>query len=312
MTATFAFPRPVRAQTADSAAAETLFRDGKRFLEQKDFPRACPKLAESFRLDPATGTLLALAMCHEGLGRTATAWAEYTDAAARAKREGRPDREQAAVEWAAALEVKLSTLTIAVPDALAKSPGLAVKRDGVVIGAGTWGTPVPVDPGDHVVEAVAAGKKAWSKTVAVRASGDKQRVEVGPLEELPVNVRPAESPRRSLTPLQQTGLVGAGIGLLATGAGAYFGIDAMQKNKRSNLLGCNENYCPLGPATQARSEAVSAGNISAAAFIAGGTLVAAGAVLFFVGASDAPSRAGIRAVPVVGATQVGVGVAGPF
>ncbi|HEX9294675.1 MAG TPA: hypothetical protein VF881_02540, partial [Polyangiaceae bacterium] len=117
---------------------------------------------------------------------------------------------------------------------------------------------------------------------------------------------------RSLTALQQTGLVSGGLGLVAVGAGAYFGLDAIQKNKRSNELHCVGEVCPSGEATQVRNEAVSAGNIATATFIAGGTLLAAGAVLYFVGASDAPSRTAIRAAPLIGATQLGVAVGGRF
>ena len=39
------------AEGADVAAAESLFRDGKKLLDDRNYVEACPKLAESYRLD---------------------------------------------------------------------------------------------------------------------------------------------------------------------------------------------------------------------------------------------------------------------
>src|SRR5262245_49529895 len=72
-----------------AAHAEELFRDGKRLMTEGKYAEACPKLAESHRLDPAGGTLLTLGLCHEAEGRTATAWAELKEAAAIGKQTGR-------------------------------------------------------------------------------------------------------------------------------------------------------------------------------------------------------------------------------
>src|SRR5262249_55537702 len=52
-------------QTRDPAAAEALFRQGRQAMEAKDFATACPKFAESQRLDPAVGTLMNWATCEE-------------------------------------------------------------------------------------------------------------------------------------------------------------------------------------------------------------------------------------------------------
>ena len=141
--------------------AEALFREGKRLMDEGRYPDACPKLAESYRLDPATGALLATALCYERAGRLASAWAAYTEAAARAKQEGSVDREEIARAKATDLEPKLAKLVIELEPG-ASVPGLSVSRDGVAVGEGVYGMALPVDPGPHVVEAQAPGRKPFS------------------------------------------------------------------------------------------------------------------------------------------------------
>jgi serine/threonine-protein kinase len=294
-------------------------------MDAGNYKAACPKLAESYDQDPATGTLLALALCREQAGQTASAWATYADVAARAKREGQLEREQAAKERIAALEPQLSRLTIAVAPETASLAGVVVRRDGEAVGKGAWGAPVALDPGEHVIEVTAPGKRAWTATLTIGPDADAQTVEVPPLEDTPAEAGSAppavgsggearEPAAETGPPLRTIGLIVGGAGVIGLGVGSFFGLRAQSLNDESNEPGrCDEqNQCdPLGG--EKRDEADSAATVSTIAFIAGGALAAAGVTLFILGGSnDAGARAGIRATPTVGLGAAGLTLQGQF
>jgi hypothetical protein len=222
-------PRPASAQAGDSAAAEALFQEGKALLEQGKYAEACPKLAESNRLDPATGTLLALAMCHEGQNKLASAWAEYTEVAVRARREGREDRERAARQKTEDLRSKLPLLTLQVSPEAGALAGLEVKRDGIIVGRGAWGSAVPVDAGEHLVEASAPGKQPWSTRITMETAAH-QSVTVPALSDV-TTAQPAmgsataetkpDMPGGGSPTLRLVGLTAAGVGVVGLGIGGF-------------------------------------------------------------------------------------------
>jgi hypothetical protein len=295
------------AQT-DAATAEVLFREGKKLMDQKNFAAACPKLAESQRLDPATGTLLALAMCHEGQGKTASAWVEYAEVASRSRQEGRSDREQAARDKGAALEAKLSTLSIAPSAVAAATVGLVVKRDGAVVGQSAWQTAVPVDPGEHKVEASAIGKKSFLATVNVGPDGDKKTVEIPALENDAGGTGTAGSAtmiapgteRSGLSQMQIGGISVGAAGLVAVGVGTYFGLRARKLNEDSMGTGpesCDANNLCGKDGFQKRTDAISAGNWSTISFAVGGALIAGGAALFVLGRGKETGNVNVAAAP---------------
>jgi hypothetical protein len=126
-------------------------------LDRPECLPACPKLAESYRLDPGTGALLASALCYERAGKTASAWDAYSETADRAKREGNLEREKAARAKMGELEAKLSKLIVRFA-AGAEARSVEVTRDGVVLSASLQGVALPIDPGEHVVEARGPGR----------------------------------------------------------------------------------------------------------------------------------------------------------
>ena len=320
----------VRAAGPDEAAAEALFRSGKQLMGERKYPEACPKLAESFRLAPATGTLLALALWYESWGKLASAWSTYAAAADRAKQEGRADRERAARQRAAAIEPKLSKLTINVDPAAASLSGLSVARNGVGVGAASFGVPLPVDPEEITVEASAPGRQPWSFKVTVGANADQKAVSVPPREEVktvakaapavspapPVDAPAAES-SRGTSAMRLGAYAAGGAGLLALGAGGFFGLRAISKNGDSEDAGCAGSECPTEEGKKLRDDAVSAGNVATIATIAGVALVGAGVTLFVIDLNRKPARVGeasgrVALVPAFGRGDAGLALVGRF
>jgi hypothetical protein len=283
-----------RAQATDRALAEELFRQGQTLMEAKRYSEACPKFVESQRLDPGTGTLLNLAACHEGEGKLASAWTEYSEVVTLATRDNRPDRVSYAEDRLKAIEPKLSRLTVGVaPES--DVPGLVIKLDGAVVGRPALGVAVPVDPGTHTVEASAPGKQPWRATVDISAGLSSKSVVVPALADAPR--APAETTTAARPVADQTSdeagntqrIVAytlGGAGIVGIGVGSAFGLSAMSKNDESNREGCDGNACTPA-AAEIRKDAQSAGTASTVAFAVGGALLAAGVVVFFTAPSSA-------------------------
>jgi hypothetical protein len=157
----------------DKAAAQALFDEGRRLMAAGDFTSACPKFEASQELDPGLGTRLNIADCYEKKGQLAKAWGEWTDIEDEAMKEGDVKRQGIAHDRATKLQPKLPRLTINFAAGKQTPDGLVVKRDGEVVIAAMFGSPVPVDPGNHVITAEAPGYKPWSGSIDVEASQTK-------------------------------------------------------------------------------------------------------------------------------------------
>jgi hypothetical protein len=164
------------AQSAqDKAAAEVLFNDATKALGEGRFADACPKFAESQRLDPAIGTALYLGECYERSGKIASAWAMFREAQDLALK--RNDAKRAAIAKDRADKLVPSKLTIALGPGL-DGAGLEVKRDGVAVSAVTFGAALPLDGGPHTITASAAGHAPFSTTVTIPERGGNVTVTI--------------------------------------------------------------------------------------------------------------------------------------
>ena len=291
------------AQGSDAATAQALFEEGRALLQAGKAAQACPKLAESHRLDPGTGALLALALCHEQENKLASAWAEFNEVQGRANREGRPDRSRLAQEHAAALRGRLSTLLIQVPPDVASLAGLEIRRNGVPLGRGAWNVAVPVDGGSYAIKASAPGKKAWESSVWVKPESDRALTTVPSLAEEPktaglppvagragmgpgprlVTTADHPEPSRGWSAAQWGGATLLGAGVITMSVGGYF-LSSALKYKSASSTDCVDDFCHDDGLFN-RDQAVRRGNIATVLGIVGGTLAAGGLTLIIFGHS---------------------------
>jgi hypothetical protein len=260
------------------AAAQALYDDARQLVAAGKFADACPKFKESYRLDPGGGTLLNLADCYEKQGKTALAWSTFKDALVVAQRDGRADRAEFASKHIAALEGRLARLTVHVP-AAARAPGLTIALDGAPLGDAAWEVAMPVDPGTHVVEAGAPGKRSVDLSIDVPASAARQTVEVPPLVDAgvadasparpgaiaPVEPRPEASEATTDSAAAPSharataGWIVGGAGIASIAVGSYFGLHAFSLWSERNTdcaHGCT------GVAKNAGSDAMQAATIA--------------------------------------------------
>jgi hypothetical protein len=309
------------ADNANAAAAEALFTEGRRLVNEGDFANACPKFAESERLDPSVATLLNLGACYEKAGRTASAWATFREAVSAAQAAKRDDYLQIAQKRAMALEPTLSRVIISQHDASAT--GVEIKRDGVAVSQAELGVPIPVDPGQHVIEASAPAKKPWQATLTVAAGAPPATVEIPPLEDAPAAPSPpvlATPPPPADTQSSQVvtpprdegagntqrliGIVTGAVGVVGLGIGTAFVLSA-HSDYNDSLSNCttNKNVCNASGVSE-RNSALTSGNIATVAYSIGAAAVAAGVVIWLTAPSSQPASPRVGLVPAPGGAFV--------
>lgn len=111
------------------------------------------------------------------------------------------------------------------------------------------------------------------------------------------------------------GLVAGGVGVAGLAVGGVFG--AMTLSEKSQQQSACGSPCSAASHTQAvndHSTGMTDGTISTIGFIAGGTLLVGGAVLFFTAhpSSQQPSTTGVLLAPSVGPGGGGVLLTGEF
>jgi TolA-binding protein len=329
---------PLHAQSTASdnqTLAEVLFREGQKLVESGKYSEACPKFAESQRLDPGTGTLLNLALCHEKEGRTASAWTEFRQAAGEARTAGRRDRLKMAEDHIAKLEPQLSKVVIQLAPEVAKE-NPEVHFDSISISRAAWGVAIPADPGTHQVR-VGTATKSWKSTVEVPPRAALVTVTVPALNEdgaAPVDAAPKtpEKPPASASTNASTPTGGGSVaktavlvveGLVTVGglalgivyAGKASSAESDADNLRARLAGSDPNPCRAGGSGSAADcaslrsnvdDSTSASHVAIAGFVAGGVGAVALAATWLLWKPSGSSTGEIAITPMFAAGTTGV------
>jgi hypothetical protein len=324
--ATVALGAHAEPSAADRALAQSLFDQARELMDAGNYAEACPKLVESQRMDPGGGTLLNLGICYEKAGKTASAWAIFEEAAIAARKDGRPERERFAKDHVNALKPRLSHLTILL-DAGGDIPGLQVRLDGTELRRASLGASMPVDPGEHRVQASASGRTPWQQVVAVGDNADEQEVRIPVLAEVqvgpaasssapsdrptPAAPAPEQPPELAVQPSSSVvPYVVGGAGAAFLGLGSYFGWRAKSSWDDRNEH-CRDGVCDADAVRHGddTKKFATLANVGVGVGVVG---LAVGTYLFLSTSTPPPSQTGtgVRLDTNVGANAGSVTVGG--
>ncbi|MEO8900789.1 MAG: hypothetical protein ABI488_04020 [Polyangiaceae bacterium] len=273
---------PARAQnTRDPAAAEALFRQGRTAAQKNDFTSACAKFRESNRLDPAVGTVFNIADCEEKLGRLATSWTLFQEVVQRLPNDD--DRRAIANDRAHALEARVPTLNIHL--ATSNRTDVIVRRDGVVLGAASLDTALPVDPGEHTVIVEALGTQSAIFTSRI-GEGEHASLVVNVGTIPTVSQQPPGTPERSGSAHSShtAAYVVGGIGVAGLVTGVIAGLTALSKKSTVNQQCVGKMCSPEG--LNAAHSGKTYGLITTAGLVTGAVGLGAATYLFLSAPAD--------------------------
>lgn len=312
------------------AAAVQLFDAAEALTKAGRLAEACPKYAESYRLDPQLGALLHYADCLEHNGQLASAYAAFRDAGEVAAQKN-DDRKTVAEGRAKALEPRLTRVSIElVPNG--KVPGLEILKDGTVLSEASLGMPIAVDRGEHRVEARAPGYKPWLTSVLAQTEGATERVVVPLLEPIPAAPPPVVEPPPAAPPpapakessgggISPVTWVAGGVAVVGLGVGVAFNVLARSANSDAESRCKNESdddTCVVDSGSDAdkRQESLDAAKadrtVSYIAFGVGGAAAAVAIVTLLIPRSSNSAQHALVVTPAVSHQGGGLFMQGSF
>ena len=294
---------------AAPSEGETLFREGRAAMQEKNFDVACAKFAESQKKEPAPGTALNLGECEEQRGHLVAAGEAFTIAAATFSA---PDKQKYAASRAEAADRRTPRLTVRTSAPL---PGLVVH-----VGAGVIpvDSEVKMDPGEVVIRAEAPGRRPKELTASLR-EGKNLEVDIGSLEPegadepAPAEPREVTAPKTGLTQnLRPIGLIVGGAGAASLVVGAVTGVLALDRAGTVEDRCTPDLVCDREGLDAARSGSTLS-LVSTITIAAGSAALVGGAALYFFAPRTAKTTGGkLQMTPTASRDGAGLQIRGSF
>lgn len=283
--------------TAHATEADRLFQLGRRASEMGKFGTACSLFRESYRLEPAVGTLLNLGDCEEQQNHVSAALDYYQDALSRLSvTDDRMGPLRVRIE---ALEQRSGKLEIKLGDGAPQDSKILI--DGEPVPPEKLKGPLTLSAGGHLLQVTAIGYRGSRQTVDLTA-GQKKDLTVWPGPQLEVNelalatddrAREEKRESRSRT-LRYVGFGAAGLGVASLWVGSIAGFFALDRESTRHDH-CNaDNACDPVGLDAARSGKTFA-TVSTVT-LAAGAVLAAGGVYLILTEPDRTAKTTSRAV----------------
>jgi hypothetical protein len=316
---------------ADDRSAARLYNEGLQLYKDKQYAEACPLLERSLAASPLIRTRGALALCYEAWGKYASAYNTWQAVAEQAARGSAAEAAtlKRAVEKTEQLAARITRLVI---EPAASPDGLQVWLDGRLLAANELNVPVPVDPGEHTIEAKAPERVDRKSTfeIAATEAGQTRRVPIEPLAPIepvhvdtppppvvekpppprppPVVEKPLPTPR-----LKYAAVASAGAGLVAVGVGTIYAFGARSNWRDAKALGCDgKGVCRTPKGVDLVNKAGSKATIATISLVAGAALIGGGAAMWFLAPSPGKPERAVTPEVSVGRGGVHISLRGAF
>jgi len=280
--------QPAMAQSTPQEHAQELFNEGLRLMQSDHCQDAVSFFIESQSNDPAAATLANLATCYARLGKTGSAYSTYKLAARAAILENKPELQKQTDHAATALMPQLTQLRV-VPLGNGGLPSIKINGQAVE----DVRKPIPLDPGENIIEATAPGHETWRRIFSAQGGGTLLVVEVPDLsarheptmtETSRVTATQPPDTSKKRTDLKPYAIVAAGAGLVAIGIGTALTFSALSKQNSANSY-CDGRLCTQ-PGIDLRNQALDRAAIATWSVTFGIVSLGAAATLWFLSPKD--------------------------